>query len=52
VFRDGQIFSEPVGRSIKPGRRAAATLSVGAEQVGRPSWTSGTGDVQRAGKPN
>jgi allantoinase len=31
VFRDGQIVSEPVGRFIKPGRRAAPTLSVGAK---------------------
>ena len=31
VFHDGQIASYPVGRFIKPGRRAATTLGVGAE---------------------
>jgi allantoinase len=45
VFHDGQIVSDPVGRFIKPGRRAATTLGVGAEQAGHPPRTSGPGDV-------
>ena len=35
IFRDGKVVSEPVGRLIKPGRRAAATLDVG--QAGEPN---------------
>jgi allantoinase len=54
VFRDGKVVSEPVGRLLKPRRRVAATLGVGAEQAGQPPRTSGIGgvDVQQAGEPN
>ncbi len=54
VFREGEVVSEPVGRLIKPSRRAAATLGVGAGQAGQPPRTSGMGgvDVQQAGEPN
>jgi allantoinase len=54
VFRDGEVVSEPVGRLVKPRRRAAATLGVGAELAGEPPRTSGIGgvDVQQAGEPN
>ncbi len=54
VFRDGKVVSAPVGQLIKPRRRAAATLGVGAEHAGQPPRTSGIGgvDVQQAGEPN
>jgi N-acyl-D-aspartate/D-glutamate deacylase len=54
VVRDGRIVSEPVGRFIRPSRRAAATLDVGAGQAGQASQTSERRgvDVQQTGEPN
>lgn len=36
VFRDGRIVSEPIGRFVKPGRRAAGLPSASAEQAQEP----------------
>jgi allantoinase len=54
VVRDGRIVSEPVGRFIRPSRRAAATLDVGAGQAGQASQTSERWgvDVRQTGEPN
>jgi len=51
VFREGKVVSEPVGRLVKPGRRAVATP--GVWQVGRPHTVGTRGvNIEQSGQPN
>jgi hypothetical protein len=51
VFREGKIVSEPVGRLIKPDRRAAT--APGLRQGGRPQTVGKRGvNVGQSGQPN